>query len=706
MLQVFVILLLSCLTAGSVIAQAPPAVPLEFSPYRTLVWLDWDPHLPLAPMQRRAWENQLAEGLEQRLGAALDARLVPSSPLWASRLQQPIDALELSSWLEDDRVLVVSTAHPQAETLRSLQAILEAGVEVACDELTRRQVEHSREHFESDSGQVEQLLDLLRVRPLSRHQQPAVGSDEPPPNGALTEGALTEGQSNFPGKSVPGSSAVETQDEVELAGLLGGELPAAIVPRSVQRRFASQLRLVPTNHSWQLDSLLVRFDKLIVVQVRGSAQQTEIALREIDATTRLAGPLVRDQVPADRLWGTSVASLIARALVPIGRVESVIEESAVVRLKAAQLLPPGPHPLRIDVGDCLEPILRIEDRTGTPRQTGPISWTYIVVREASPESSRLQGQIVSGLQRPLDRVSRTTSRWVRRVQLQQPATELRVVLRGEGVAVRGAEVFRRTVGTVPLELVGRTDWEGSLRILAPAEPWEVQQAVGPTAATDAPRTAADADAAESSDTPASTADGNDTPRDQATDPSDSDPSDSDPVPDSELASAAKRIPLRVPLHLYYIRSGGLVLAKLPVIPGHHPQLIATVADDGRRLEFEAQLRGIQGEILDATSQQRILAMRMRRLLEAGQPQAAEQLMGQWRRILTVEQVNVRLQELQRRIISESGRGGERGGLTAAAQRRLERMIQVARQQAQQHLTPELEREVLRELRGAGQPAAP
>jgi ribosomal protein S18 len=180
----------------------------------------------------------------------------------------------------------------------------------------------------------------------------------------------------------------------------------------------------------------------------------------------------------------------------------------------------------------------------------------------------------------------------------------------------------------------------------------------------------------------------------------------DQASDADQAAEPKRVPLRVPLHLYYIRSGGLVLAKLPIVAGHHPQLTASVADDGRRLEFEAQLRGIQGEILDATSQQRILAMRIRRLIEADQREAAEQLGAQWRRILTAEQVNVRLQELQRRIISESGRGGDRTGLTAAAQRRLERLLQVARQQAQQHLTPELEREVLRELRAAGEQPLP
>jgi hypothetical protein len=646
--------LLCWLVSGAVTAQVPPSVPLEFSAYRTLVWLDWDPHLPLAPMQRRAWERQLAEGLEQRLGAAVDAQLVPASPLWRSRLQQPIDTLDVASWLEDDRVLVVSQAHPQAETLRSLPAILDAGIAVACDELTRRQIEHAREHFESDNEQVEQLLGLLRVQPLGRSGTHAAHSGE------AAAGELSDSRQSPSQRAAPSSPPVEMNEEAELSGLFSGEIAAAIVSRSVQRRFASQLRLVPTNHNWQLDSLLVRFDKLIVVQVRGSAQRTQIALREIDATTRLPGPLVRDQVPGDHLWGTSVACLIGDGLVPIGRVESVIEEAAVVRIKAAQLLPLGPHPLRIEVGDCLEPILRIEDRSGTPRQTGPISWTYIVVAEASTESSRLQGQVVSGVQRPLDRVSRTTSRWVRRVPLQQPATELRVVLRDEGVAVRGAEVFRRTAGSVPLELVGRTDWQGSLQILPPAEPWELQPTRRPKAATSA----------------------------------------------SEPASEPSKVALRVPLHLYYIRSGGLVLAKLPIVAGHHQQLTAAVADDGRRLEFEAQLRGIQGEILDATSQQRILAMRMRRLLEAGQPQAAEQLGTQWRRILTAEQVNVRLQELQRRIISESGRGGERGGLTAAAQRRLERMIQVARQQSQQHLTPELEREVLRELRAASQPAPP
>ena len=48
-----------------------------------------------------------------------------------------------------------------------------------------------------------------------------------------------------------------------------------------------------------------------------------------------------------------------------------------------------------------------------------------------------------------------------------------------------------------------------------------------------------------------------------------------------------------PLRLLVIKHGGILLARLPVVPGIHAELDALVADDEQRLEAEGYLAGLQ-----------------------------------------------------------------------------------------------------------------
>jgi hypothetical protein len=85
-----------------------------------------------------------------------------------------------------------------------------------------------------------------------------------------------------------------------------------------------------------------------------------------------------------------------------------------------------------------------------------------------------------------------------------------------------------------------------------------------------------------------------------------------------------------PLRVLYIRNGGQLLARLPLVAGVEPLVSAKVPDDELRLQAEGIVLALQSRVMDLTARREILAARIRARIKAGQLAEAGQLIEELR----------------------------------------------------------------------------
>lgn len=81
-----------------------------------------------------------------------------------------------------------------------------------------------------------------------------------------------------------------------------------------------------------------------------------------------------------------------------------------------------------------------------------------------------------------------------------------------------------------------------------------------------------------------------------------------------------------PLRLMYVKNGGSVLARLPMVPGLYSNVVADLQGDDLRLQAEAYIRGVQNAIIDLVAVRELYKARIRMRLQSGEMDKAEELM--------------------------------------------------------------------------------
>jgi hypothetical protein len=117
--------------------------------------------------------------------------------------------------------------------------------------------------------------------------------------------------------------------------------------------------------------------------------------------------------------------------------------------------------------------------------------------------------------------------------------------------------------------------------------------------------------------------------------------------DGSIVIAADDLPVR----LIYVKGGGQLLAKLPMVPGLEAESIAEVADNSNRLAFEGYLHGIRNQVIEHVARREILMSRIRARLKAGKRDEAEALFDELRRLPTREQIVLEINEEKARLAS-------------------------------------------------------
>ena len=131
------------------------------------------------------------------------------------------------------------------------------------------------------------------------------------------------------------------------------------------------------------------------------------------------------------------------------------------------------------------------------------------------------------------------------------------------------------------------------------------------------------------------------------------------------------------LRVMYIRNGGQLLAKLPLVPGLEETVTAAVIDDSQRLAAEAIIMAAQEELLDLVTRRAVLIARIQAALKAGKPEEADELLVKLYALKTRDQFTQQLDMEHNKIISDD----------PLIQRRVDVMFDKIHKQVVQHLDP-------------------
>jgi hypothetical protein len=447
-------------------------------------------------------------------------------------------------------------------------------------------------------------------------------------------------------------------------------------------------------------------DKIFLVAVEQEAERIRIQVKELDAFVRRIGLMETTTVANVQEIPHAVAFLQRRCFTPMARIEDNDNKTAVLRVRANGLATSAESPVHIGPGDVLAPYIRRDDLNGNPTQLQNLSFTYIAVTEPI-DSARFYGAIFAASRGALVAAkNRRTKRVALKVHPNYPTTELKLGIRAQpNSAVPGAEVYLRTPGSDDLKMVGRTDWRGIIGIANTDNPTITYDQPTSSSVEMIARARATAIRLKSlkenqDDAGASNATGQEDPAVAA--------AAADEAAIAASAEALKRreraptssMQIKLPLYLYYIKNGETLLARLPVITGYREQEKADLPDDRRRLQAEAFLKGLQGEVLDLVVRRKILDARIKKKIDEGKKDEAFALLDELKKVKNYEGLSSQIQNILRRATST-----EQGPVPAPVAERIDKMIDVTRVLMQQYLQTDIVRELEVKLLGGAAPSS-
>ena len=658
------IVALTCTADRNVLAQEI----WEYSPYRVKVWLSIAPSLSLSEESEREIHRQIAEFAEINFGATWSIQ-VESTPdaLFGSVLYR-LDELTVEQLLSRELLLVVGKSDeakkaflelnppppkPPEDPKKPPKKLSKEEKEILADLEARAASLQSVRTLEAAIERMKKIvIQPLQFSALQRDIAPFLDKKQ---------------WSEFNGIVKP----FDGSNEELRKQLASGEVIAALIQKMDLEKFTKVARHIQSRLPWQPEALLRENDKVFLASVDKIGESIRIQVKELDAFVRKMGEIASTEVLTKQEIPRAIADLAREAFSPIVRIEETDLKTAVLRVKAAGLLTKENHPIRVFPGDVILPIVRRDDSNGNPTALQAIPFTFVVVTEKIDSVSRLYGAIFTASRGSLSSAkNRRTQRVGLRVNPRYPDSSLKLAVQhSPGNSVVGAEVYRRTPGGEDLQMVGRTDWRGIL-------PIGIQDL--PTIQYDPPsesKIAGIAHARKLATEPVSP------PEYRVIDTS---------VPVLSNNSPPKKpkgfIKINLPLYLYYVKNGDTLLARLPIVNGMKPIEQADLPDDRRRLETEAFLKGLQGEVLELVIRRKILESRIRQEIRKKDLVKAEKFLEELKRVKSFETMSEQIEGIQRRALSI-----DRGPILSGVTKRIETMLDTTRQLMQKYLQDTLVR---------------
>jgi len=362
-------------------------------------------------------------------------------------------------------------------------------------------------------------------------------------------------------------------------------------------------------------------DKIILLTVHVNPREFSVEARELDCRTRLFGASVRRIVRQPDLLEIVCFDAVSDSFRAVTRLEEGAPKTAIVRVRAGGLVLAQSSPCYVGVDDVLLPIQRNNDRAGLPILIVPIEWTFLQVQTPDETNPYLMTcRVWSGKPNPVSgRLTARKERYALKVKPTAETTTLRVMSRAvkkddEPYPMPGLEVYAKAPEPDP-----------------PPESENQPPAATPvaseaaTAAGDQGETKAPATESEAKEQPAAAAKP-DTPKVMG------EPAEllgrTDWRGTSEIGQSETL------LRIVYLKNGGQLLARLPMVPGLEPMLIASVPDDAPRLQAEGFIKGMQGQLVDLEAQRQILKARFLMRINEGKLDEAQALLEEIKQLPT------------------------------------------------------------------------
>ncbi len=144
------------------------------------------------------------------------------------------------------------------------------------------------------------------------------------------------------------------------------------------------------------------------------------------------------------------------------------------------------------------------------------------------------------------------------------------------------------------------------------------------------------------------------------------------------------------LRTLYIKHGGALLARLPMVPGVTGQLEVKIADDDLRLEAEGFISGVQQELVDTVSRRAMLFARAQSQLEAGNFEETDTLVRELRTLGDPNKLATMLDQRKKSTFTDD----------AAMQRKIELMFDDTRKLLFEYVDPQQVEALAEQLRKA------
>ena len=214
------------------------------------------------------------------------------------------------------------------------------------------------------------------------------------------------------------------------------------------------------------DAKLVEGDKLYLLAVTRDGSDYLIRGRELDLRTHILGPTTERRCGALPAIPLACWDLVAESFVPLAKIETIVKNDITARVRAGGLITDPGSPALIQPGDALKPIIRRNERTGELAKNGiqPVAWTILSVQ--SREDALLNCTVTSGYRTPIPtRASARMERFAVVARPRLPATSVVLQSRGKDPhPLTGYEVYVKGIDDKPTQLLGVTDWRGSIEV--------------------------------------------------------------------------------------------------------------------------------------------------------------------------------------------------------------------------------------------------
>jgi hypothetical protein len=378
-------------------------------------------------------------------------------------------------------------------------------------------------------------------------------------------------------------------------------------------------------------NILLKNDKLMLISITDNPRGVVVRAREIDCAMRHSGPIVTRRVRQPDRLAQAVFSALLEAFAPVVRIENGQDRHLITRLRAGGLITSKDSPAYIGVGDFLQPVIRKNDRLGKHTRIDVVVWTYLEVEERDVINQNLLNCYVH--------------------------SAMRSPIRGRGGSRRKQYAFglRATNESTTLRVVAQVRRDETTYPLPGIEVYTKKPNTDPLPQTPEEKIAA------SKKNPAVK------------------------LGETDWRGSLVITRYEMPVRIVYLKNGGQLLRRLPIMPGFETELLSEVPDDDPRLRAESVVKGFHGQIKDLVAQRQILALRINKYLTKGKIEDAKERMVEFRQLETRSRMAERLDKAQRRQLQSQNK---------YVQGRIESLYGDTRSMLAKYLRPELASELM------------